>query len=290
MSLQRAYHHLSEEKRAAIMALAREGFSGAHIARHCGISEATVSREFSRQFSKGIPLKERRQRYEASAACARYREKRERSKPKGKLFPSIIETAEKFFRCGYSPEQMAHTVLNGKKTLDGPEHVRNERFGVQFRGERPIAPGQWCDVFYRPRDGQRFRWRGRRSRHVRGDPVLRGGDDAIHTLLRLFIGGGSRGILFPSDCRGRIPLDFSGAPVTPGDDGSLVPSPCALREAGARRRKIDFGVRPLANRRRRNAEQISYAGRGKKGGVRFRHVFSPGWTGRPSSGTFSSSP
>ena len=47
MSLQRAYHHLSEEKRAAIMALAREGFSGAHIARHCGISEATVSREFS---------------------------------------------------------------------------------------------------------------------------------------------------------------------------------------------------------------------------------------------------
>ena len=43
MSLQRAYHHLSEEKRAAIMALAREGFSGAHIARHCGISGATVS-------------------------------------------------------------------------------------------------------------------------------------------------------------------------------------------------------------------------------------------------------
>ena len=113
MSLKKTYHHLSEEKRAAIMTLAREGFSGAHIARHCGVSEATVSREFSRQFPKSIPLKERRQRYEASAARARYREKRERSKPKGKLFPSVIETAEKFFRCGYSPEQMAHTVLKG---------------------------------------------------------------------------------------------------------------------------------------------------------------------------------
>jgi len=114
MSLRRAYHHLSEEKRAAIMTLAREGFSGAHIARHCGVSEATVSREFSGQFPKSIPLKERRQRYEASAACTRYREKRKRSKPKGKLFPWVIETAEKFFRCGYSPEQMAHTVLKGQ--------------------------------------------------------------------------------------------------------------------------------------------------------------------------------
>ena len=114
MSLRKTYHHLSEEKRAAIMTLAREGFSGAHIARHCGVSEATVSREFSRQFPKSIPLKERRQRYEASAACTRYREKRKRSKPKGKLFPWVIETAEKFFRCGYSPEQMAHTVLKGQ--------------------------------------------------------------------------------------------------------------------------------------------------------------------------------
>ena len=114
MSLRKAYHHLSEEKMAAIMTLAREGFSGAHIARHCGVSEATVSREFSRQFSQSIPLKERRQRYEASAACARYREKRKRSKPKGKLFPWVIETAEKFFRCGYSPEQMAHTVLKSQ--------------------------------------------------------------------------------------------------------------------------------------------------------------------------------
>ena len=26
----------------------------------------------------------------------------------------VIETAEKFFRCGYSPEQMAHTVLKGQ--------------------------------------------------------------------------------------------------------------------------------------------------------------------------------
>ena len=113
MSPQRAYHHLSEEKRAAIMALARDGFSGARIARHCGISEATVSREFSRQFPQGIPLKERRKRYEAAAAHTRYRENRKKSKPKGKLLPRLIETAEKLIRRGYSPEQMANTVLKG---------------------------------------------------------------------------------------------------------------------------------------------------------------------------------
>ena len=111
MSLQRAYHHLSEEKRAAIMALAREGFSGAHIARRCGISEATVSREFSRQFPRGIPLKERRKRYEASAAHTRYRENRKKSKPRGKLLPRVIKTTGKLIRQGYSPEQMANTVL-----------------------------------------------------------------------------------------------------------------------------------------------------------------------------------
>ena len=114
MSLQRAYHHLSEEKRAAIMALAREGFSGAHIARRCGISEATVSREFSRQFPQGTPLKERRKRYEASAAHTRYRENRKKSKPRGKLLPRVIKTAEKLIRQGYSPEQMANTVLKGQ--------------------------------------------------------------------------------------------------------------------------------------------------------------------------------
>lgn len=114
MSLQRAYHHLSEEKRAAIMALAREGFSGAHIARHCGISGATISREFSRQFPKGIPLKERRKRYEAAAAHTRYRANRKKSKPRGKLLPQVIATAEKLIRRGYPPEQMANTVLKGQ--------------------------------------------------------------------------------------------------------------------------------------------------------------------------------
>ena len=149
MSLRKAYHHLSEEKRAAIMTLAREGFSGAHIARHCGVSEATVSREFSRQFPKSIPLKERRQRYEASAACARYREKRERSKPKGKLFPSIIETAEKFFRCGYSPEQMAHTVLKG----DNVQNFSHIFLGLA-RSSSPLPEirSSW-EAFAHPRSG-----------------------------------------------------------------------------------------------------------------------------------------
>ena len=98
MSLRKTYHHLSEEKRAAIMTLAREGFSGAHIARHCGVSEAAVSREFSRQFPKSIPLKERRQRYEASAACARYREKRKQLR---NLSASDIHQN----RCAYRPQR-----------------------------------------------------------------------------------------------------------------------------------------------------------------------------------------
>ena len=57
MGLKRAYHHLSEEKRVVIMTLAREGFSDAHIARHCGVSEAAISREFSRQSQKISPWK-----------------------------------------------------------------------------------------------------------------------------------------------------------------------------------------------------------------------------------------
>ena len=114
MGLKRAYHHLSEEKRVVIMTLAREGFSGAHIARHCGVSEATISREFSRQFPKDIPLEERRRRYESSAAQTRYRVKRKGSRPKGKLFPCVIEKTEKLLRRGYSPEQIANTALKSQ--------------------------------------------------------------------------------------------------------------------------------------------------------------------------------
>ena len=66
------------------MTLAREGFSGAHITRHCGISKATVSKEFPRQFPEGIPLKERRKRYEA-ATHTRYRENREKNKTQRKI-------------------------------------------------------------------------------------------------------------------------------------------------------------------------------------------------------------
>lgn len=112
MSLQRAYHHLSEEKRAAIMALAREGFSGAHIARRCGISEATVSREFSRQFPQGIPLKERRKGMKHLLLIPGTG-RTGKIKPRGKLLPQVIKTAEKLIRQGYSPEQMANTVLKG---------------------------------------------------------------------------------------------------------------------------------------------------------------------------------
>ena len=37
-----------------------------------------------------------------------------KSKPRGKLLPQVIETAEKLIRQGYSPEQMANTVLKGQ--------------------------------------------------------------------------------------------------------------------------------------------------------------------------------
>ena len=89
MSLQKRIP-LPEEKRAAIMTLAREGFSGAHIARHCGISEATVFREFSGQFSQSIPLKERRKRYEAAAAHTRYRANRKNQNPEENCCPRLL--------------------------------------------------------------------------------------------------------------------------------------------------------------------------------------------------------
>ena len=37
-----------------------------------------------------------------------------KSKPKGNLLPQVIGTAEKLIRRGYSPEQMANTVLKGQ--------------------------------------------------------------------------------------------------------------------------------------------------------------------------------
>ena len=80
MNLQKRITPPSEEKRAAIMTLAREAFSGAHIARHCGISEAAVAKDFSRQFSKVSSLKEHLERYEAAASHTRYRENRKKIK------------------------------------------------------------------------------------------------------------------------------------------------------------------------------------------------------------------
>lgn len=38
----------------------------------------------------------------------------EKIKPRGKLLPQVIATAEKLIRRGYSPEQMANTVLKGQ--------------------------------------------------------------------------------------------------------------------------------------------------------------------------------
>ena len=80
-------------------------YSGARIAWPCRILEDAVSREFSRQLPKGIPLKKRRKRYEASAAHTWYRENRKKSKLRGKSLPLVIETAEKLIRCGYPPDQ-----------------------------------------------------------------------------------------------------------------------------------------------------------------------------------------
>ena len=168
MSLQRAYHHLSEEKRAAIMALAREGFSGAHIARHCGISGATVSREFSRQFPKGIPLKERRKRYEASAAHTRYRENRKKSKPRGKLLPRVIKTAEKLIRQGYSPEQMANTVLKGQAST--VSIYRWLYAGFLLYGDRSLLRHKGRRRVQR-KEGKAKKYTAGRSVHTRPDSI-----------------------------------------------------------------------------------------------------------------------
>ena len=76
MGLNRRYTHLSAEKRAMIMALAKEDFPNARIAKSCGVSESTISRELSRHASKASSLKERRRQYSAKEAQAKYLENR----------------------------------------------------------------------------------------------------------------------------------------------------------------------------------------------------------------------
>ena len=158
------------------MALAREGFSGARIARHCGISEATVSREFSRQFPQGIPLKERRKKYEAAAAHTRYRENRKKSKPKGKLLPRVIETAEKLIRRGYSPEQMANTVLKGLATQS-----------VFTAGCTPVSCFMEIGRCSGIKGGGAYRGRKERQRNTRQEdlsiPVLTASKAAVNSAI-----------------------------------------------------------------------------------------------------------
>ena len=43
--------------------------------------------------------------------------RREKTKPKGKLLPQVIETTEKLIRRGYSPGQMANTALRVRHPL-----------------------------------------------------------------------------------------------------------------------------------------------------------------------------
>lgn len=58
----------------AITTLARGGFFGAYMRGLAEFLRRLFSREFSRQFPKGIPVKERRKRYESSVAHIQYRE------------------------------------------------------------------------------------------------------------------------------------------------------------------------------------------------------------------------
>ena len=114
MGLKRRYTHLSAEKRAMIMALAKEDFPNARIARRCGVSESTISRELSRHASKGSSLTERRRQYSAMEAQAKYLENRRRCNPVGKFDFDMARKVGVYLNRGWSPEQIVNTVLDRK--------------------------------------------------------------------------------------------------------------------------------------------------------------------------------
>ena len=64
-----------------------------HIMWHCGISGGGVFWAFSRQFPKGIPLKEHPEGYEPPVfAYIQYRESGKQSKSKDKLSTGVSKT------------------------------------------------------------------------------------------------------------------------------------------------------------------------------------------------------
>jgi len=112
MGAKKTYTHLTLEKRAAIKALSDEGFPNAHIARSCGVSESTISRELARNTSKGLPLEERRCRYSPSQAQSNYLSNRRCCNPKGKYSSGIAKKVGSYLERGWSPEQIVNTVLH----------------------------------------------------------------------------------------------------------------------------------------------------------------------------------
>ena len=112
MGARKTYTHLTPEKRAVIKALLGEGFRSAHIARACGVSESTISRELSRNSSEGLSLEERRRRYSPSQAQSNYVTNRRRCNPIGKYSPGTAQKAGSYLERGWSPEQIVNTVLH----------------------------------------------------------------------------------------------------------------------------------------------------------------------------------
>lgn len=139
------YTHLTAEKRAMIMALSREGFTNSHIAESCGVSASTISRELSRNSPAGLTLKERRLRYSSADAHNRYLAKRRLCNPIGKYSSALAQQAGKYLNRGWSPEQIANSILDGAvcfytiyRWLYSGLILRGDRSVLRHKGKRRI--------------------------------------------------------------------------------------------------------------------------------------------------------
>ena len=167
MDVNAQYHHLTIDQRGAVMALAREGYPLSHIAERCGVSTATISRELSRQFPQTDTLAERRQKYSAKSAEARYVRMRKHCGPESKLTGELQKRIGRALQKGYSPEQAANTEVKEVS------HVSIYRWlykGFILQGNRAYLRHKGKERINR-KDGQGRKYGVGRSIHDRPEEI-----------------------------------------------------------------------------------------------------------------------
>ena len=101
-----SHHHFTSIERGKIEELNKLGYSSRKIALRLGCHHSSVARELNRQ-NKAVG-------YKAEEAQQDYHNKRRNSKPNGKWSEALSSDVEEKLLATWSPEQIAHTVTQGK--------------------------------------------------------------------------------------------------------------------------------------------------------------------------------